>query len=185
MNDTITAILASIGAASGLGSVFWHWRNWENDRLDVRVEAAVTELHPAPSLDNYVALLMAAQAPRFALSVHLVNHGRRDVQIVALGLRCADRQQENAELVNELPCLLRGGERRMFKLPLAMFRSDLVALFAVDGRGREWPLHQVDLLKVQRSVREANKTLAAEKDSRSAALAAMVARTERSGTRGT
>src|ERR1019366_1409103 len=107
---------AIIGSFSGVGSIFWHVVNWRRDRLDVRLEASVSDLGPAPVPRLRYPLIVEEE--RFRIHIAVVNHGRRDVQIDAIGFEAVGGTSHESLILNGLPCTLSDGQRRSFTVPI-------------------------------------------------------------------
>jgi len=144
-----------IGAVSGLTSLLWQVRNWKIDRVDLRVEAMVANvIDPSatpvrrPDIREHYP---TQPTERPCLCVSLSNHGRRDVHVQSIGIT-GSRGLPNAVFgkgVEGLPSALKEGERKSFVLNLRPITDPrVVALWAVDGRGKELRLPKRRLQKV-------------------------------------
>lgn len=145
-----------VGMASGLGSVFWHIRNWRNDRLDIRLNGSIHRNYD-PSFPSVAAC---------ELRISLANHGRREVQICELLVGRTDGSTVPVRVEGELPLVLNGGLAKTLTSEVDVFIGNVSELYAVDGRGKSWPMHQVDFLKLQREVRHVLERLDVEEDAK-------------------
>jgi hypothetical protein len=161
IKDTLFAVGSVIGSASGLGSAVWHVLNLRKERLDLRVDADIAQaLHDGPLS---VALGQSAIVVRFSI----VNNGRREIYVEALGGTTsagADFQMGDGfrqlPAPRELPCPLKDGQSVKVNCQLQLLAGgrlssevEVVALYAVDGRGTRWHLPRRQFLKVRTAAR--------------------------------
>jgi hypothetical protein len=106
------------------------------------------------------------EMPRHAtLSVTLISPGRK-TQVCEIRAGLADGGSHRFDVLEPMPIVIEARHQRSCTLRQGVEAfaegSGVTSLYAVDGVGGHWELHQVDFLQLQQEARSALRRLAAE-----------------------